>query len=235
MSIFKPKDQVKIDRVAMIIAGESGTGKTSQCMCLPADKTALITMEEGLLCFKKYGYMPKVVATVKTSKDLADAYVELIKGIDGVEYVFIDSLTEMADMVLTELKEDPKYADPKMTLKMFMTYGEKMTKLIKAFRDMSKYTVVFTCLTEIEKDGVDTFDSFNIPGSSVKNMLKSYFDLVLHLKAYKGEDDSEKRVLLTSASYSRIAKDRSGLLKPSEEANIGSIMTKILGVNHGQN
>lgn len=228
MSIFKPKDQVKINRLAMIIAGESGTGKTSQCMTLDSDKVALITMEEGLLCFKKHGYMPRIVASVKSSNDLATAYVELIKGIDGVEYVFIDSLTEMADMVLSELKDDPKYADPKMTLKMYMTYGEKMTKLIKAFRDMSNYTVIFTCLTEIEKDGLDTFDAFNIPGASVKNMLKSYFDVVLHLKAYKGDDDSEKRVMLTSASYSRISKDRSGTLLPSEEANLGAIMRKIL-------
>ena len=229
MSIFQHRDQVKTNRLAMIVAGESGTGKTSQCMTLPADKVAMITMEEGLLCFKKYNYMPRVVANVKTSEDLGKAYVELSKGIEGIEYVFIDSLTEMANMVLDELKADPKYADPKMTLKMYMTYGEKMTKLIKAFRDMNKYSVVFTCLTEVEKDGMDVYDDFNIPGSSVKAMLKSYFDITLHLKAIENEDGSEKRVLVTSASHSRISKDRSGVLAPIENANIGSIMTKILG------
>jgi hypothetical protein len=214
--------------MAIIIAGESGTGKTSQCMTLPQDKVAMLTLEEGLLCFKKHNYMPRIVATIRTSEDLAQAFIELSKGIDGIEYVFIDSLTEMANMVLDELKTDPKYQDPKMTLKMYMTYGDKMTKLIKAFRDMTKYSVIFTCLTEIEKDGTETYDDFNIPGSSVKAMLKSYFDITLHLKAIENEDGTEKRILLTSASHSRIAKDRSGALESVENANLGGIIRKIL-------
>ena len=229
MSIFKQGTKVKNDRFVAIIVGESGSGKTSQCVNLDASKVALITMEEGLLCFRKHNYMPRIVADVKTTDDLKMAYMELSKGIAGIEYIFIDSLTEIGNMVLTELKEDPKFSDPKLTLKMYMEYSDKMTKIIQVFQKMSNYSVIFTCLSEKEKDGLVTYDDFNIPGSSVKNNLKGWFDLVLHMKAYRDDDRNDKRIFLTSDADSRLAKDRSGILKEVEEANIANIIKKIMG------
>ena len=41
MSIFKKGTEIRNDRFVAIISGESGTGKTSQCMFLPAEKTAI--------------------------------------------------------------------------------------------------------------------------------------------------------------------------------------------------
>lgn len=229
MAIFKKKEQRTINRFVGLIVGESGAGKTTQCIHLDPAKTALIIVEDGTLCFKKHGYMPNNVAEIKTTDDLMEAYEELSRGIDGIEYVFIDSLTEIGEKVLEELKADEKYKDPKMTLKMYMVYGETMTKIIKAFRDLNRYSVIFTCLTEKEKDGLETYDDFNMPGSSVKNSLKAYFDLVLHLKTFKDDQDVEHRVFLTSATESRLAKDRSGVLESYEEANINNIINKVLG------
>jgi hypothetical protein len=216
-----------LNRMALLIVAESGVGKTSQCMHLPPDEVAFISLESGDLCFKKNNYKPRLKSVIKTVDDLTESFVQLNDGIDGIKYVFIDSLTEMGQMILSELKEDPRYQDPKNTLKMYGTYNEMMTKIIKSYRDMDKYTVIFTCLSTKEKDGMEVYDDYNIPGASVKNMLKSYFDLVLHMKVYK-DGEEEKRVFLTNSSVSRLAKDRSGLLEQAELANIGEIIAKIL-------
>lgn len=216
-----------LNRMALLIVAESGVGKTSQCMNLPPDEVAFISLESGDLCFKKKGYKPRLKSVIKSVDDLTESFVQLNDGIKGVKYVFIDSLTEMGQMILFELKEDPRYQDPKNTLKMYGTYNEMMTKIIKSYRDMDKYTVIFTCLSTKEKDGMEVYDDYNIPGASVKNMLKSYFDLVLHMKVYK-DGEEEKRVFLTSSSVSRLAKDRSGLLNEVESADIGEIIAKIL-------
>lgn len=228
MSIFKNGKTIENNRFVAIISGESGTGKTSQCRFLNPDETVILSGEEGLLCFKKYGYMPKLVASVKTVEDLEQAYDELSEGIDGIKNIFIDSLTEVAEVVLTSLKSDPKYADPKMALKMWGTYNDTMTKIIKSYRDLSQYNVIFTCLTEKAKDGLDTYDEFNLPGSALKSDLMSWFDICLHMVAYKDEDGSDQRVFLTSKSDTRLGKDRSGLLENTEPADLSAIINKII-------
>ncbi|MEY3787129.1 MAG: Pantoea phage vB PagS Vid5 [Pseudomonadota bacterium] len=216
-----------LNRMALLIVAESGVGKTSQCMNLSPDEVAFISLESGDLCFKKNKYKPRLKSVIKTVDDLTETFIELSKGIKGIRYVFIDSITEMGQMVLSELKADSRYVDPKFALKMYGEYNDTMTKIIKSYRDMSQYTVIFTCLSSKEKDGMESYDEFNIPGSSVKNNLKAYFDLVLHMKAYK-DDDGEKRIFLTNSSVSRLAKDRSGLLLEVENANIGELIAKIL-------
>ncbi len=225
---FELTKESDINRMAALIVAESGVGKTSQCMTLNPDEVAFISLESGDLCFKRTGYKPRLKSVIRTVDDLTESFVQLNDGIEGIKYVFIDSLTEMGQLVLSELKEDPRYTDPKNTLKMYGTYNEMMTKIIKSYRDMDKYTVIFTCLSSKEKDGMEVFDDYNIPGSSVKNMLKSYFDLVLHMQAYK-DGEEEKRIFLTNSSVSRLAKDRSGVLEEVEDANIGEIVAKILG------
>lgn len=224
---FELTKDTDLNRMALLIVAESGVGKTSQCMTLPANEVAFISLESGDLCFKKSKYKPRLKSVIKSVADLGETFSQLNDGIDGIKYVFIDSLTEMAQLVLAELKVDPKYIDPKNMLKMYGQYNDTMTKIIKSYRDMDKYTVIFTCLSSKEKDGMETYDEFNIPGTAVKNNLKAFFDLVLHMKAFKDEQ-SEKRVFLTNSSVSRLGKDRSGLLEEVIEANIGEIITKIL-------
>lgn len=225
---FELTKDTDINRMALLIVAESGVGKTSQCMTLNPDEVAFISLESGDLCFKRSNYKPRLKSVIKTVDDLTETFSQLVDGIDGIKYVFIDSLTEMGQMVLSELKDDPHYGLPKNALPMYGKYNEMMTKIIKSYRDMDKYTVIFTCLSSKEKDGVEIYDDYNIPGTSVKNMLKSYFDLVLHMQVYK-DGDEEKRVFLTNSSVSRLAKDRSGLLEEVEDANIGELIVKILG------
>ena len=71
-------------------------------------------------------------------------------------------------------------------------------------------------------------DEFNIPGQMVKDNIKAFFDLVLHLKIYEVEKQKIRK-FVTDNAESRLAKDRSGKLLPYEDADLMSVINKILG------
>jgi phage nucleotide-binding protein len=222
---FKSTKDVSSSRFVALIVGPSGIGKTSQVRYLPEGKTLILSAEAGLLCLQGTDY---AVAEIKTTEELMNVFSYLNNGAD-FQYIFIDSLTEILEIVLTELKEDPRYSDPKMTLKMYGTYNEQATKIIKAFRDLSSYSVIFTCLDENAKNGVEVVKEFNIPGSSIKNSLMAWFDLVLHLHAFTDEEGKVHRKFITDSTISPLAKDRSGKLESYEDADLSAIINKVLG------
>lgn len=223
--LFKNTQQVSSSRFVALIVGSSGIGKTSQARFLPEDRTLIISAEAGLLCLKGTNYS---VAEIKSTDDLMEVYNFLTKEPRKFDYIFIDSLTEIGQMVLAELKEDPKYSAANMALKMYGQYNDIMTKIVKVFRDLTDYSVIFTCLDEQVKDGVELKDDFNLPGSSVKASIKAWFDLVLHLKSFEIEGEEPVRKFITNAAVSRLAKDRSGLLESYEDADLSAIINKVL-------
>lgn len=223
---FKSTKDVSSSRFVSLIVGASGAGKTSQVRHLSEEETLIISAESGLLCLGGTDY---AVAEINSTEDLMNVYKFLTIDPPKFKYIFIDSLTEILEIVLAELKEDPKYADPKNTLKMYGAYNEQATKIIKAFRDLTNYSVIFTCLDENAKNGVEIVKEFNVPGSSIKNNLMAWFDLVLHLQTFKTEDGETVRKFITDVSESPLAKDRSGKLEPYENANLGEIIIKVLG------
>lgn len=224
---FKNTKDVSSSRFVALLVGASGAGKTSQCRFLPEDRTLILSAEAGLLCLQGTEYK---VAEINSTESLMEVYTFLTKKPKQFDYIFIDSLTEILEVVLAELKEDPKYADPKNTLKMYGAYNEQATKIIKAFRDLTDYSVIFTCLDENAKNGVEIVKEFNVPGSSIKNNLMAWFDLVLHLNTFKDEEGKTIRKFITDVSESPLSKDRSGKLEPYEDADLSAIINKVLGV-----
>lgn len=222
---FKSTKEVSSSRFVALIVGASGLGKTSQVRFLPEDRTLIISAEAGLLCLKGTNYPVKEITS---TDDLMEVYEFLTKKPKMFDYIFIDSLTEIGEMVLTELKNDPKYAGANMALKMYGQYNDIMTKIVKVFRDLTDYSVIFTCLDEQVKNGMELEDQFNLPGSSVKSSIKAWFDLVLHMKAYRNEEGQTIRKFITDASESRLAKDRSGALDSFEDADLSAIINKVL-------
>jgi len=221
--------EVASRRIIALIGGPSGIGKTTLAKTLkPTGKTLIISMESGLLCLSGTDID---VWEIESSEDLKEAYQDLCKPkyIAKYDNVFIDSLTEMGDIVLDELKADPKYQPSNMALKMYGAYNDKMASWIKIFRDLSDYSVFMSILTEDVKDGLELVEGFNIAGTKIKNSIKAWFDEVLFYKVYEDEDGKSHRKLVTDIAEAPLAKDRSGKLDPYEVADLSVIVNKILG------
>lgn len=231
--IFKSTKELSNKRVAGLIVGESGIGKTSLAKTfeLPHDNVLIISAESGLLCLQGTDIAVHEIDPSDAMGSIGEIYGYL--GTDEAKarfkYVFIDSLTEISQLVLSNLKEDPKLADPKNAFPLWNRYAEDMVKVVKVFRDFTDYTVFFTCLTKKEKDGTMMVDEVNVQGNTLKDNLKSYFDLVLHYKIFTDKDGVKHRSLVSDMSESPLSKDRSGKLESYEPADLSAIINKILG------
>lgn len=223
--------------VKMLVFGASGMGKTSLAKTMP--KPLVISAERGLLSLGG------------TEIDFIDISVDLVKGQDGKEHevsvplyerpaklrevfeylqtedarkkyqsVMLDSLTEMAQGVRAQCEVSGKKG-----WEMWGLYSATMINLIKAFRDLPFYHVVFTCLEEEDKDeNGKRFYSPAMPGTAAKEFLVPAFDEVFRYYIVNG-----KRALGTEVQEAYKAKDRSGKLLPIESPDIGAVIRKIRG------
>jgi len=222
MKILSTND-VAIKRAAMLVVGPSGVGKTSLVKTLPEKDTLIISLEAGLLCLQGTNY-PVVEVH---SKDQLNEICNFLQQENIYKYIFIDSLTEMGQMILAELKQDPKLADPKNSFLLWGKYAELVTAYIKFFRDLEA-NVVMTCLEGSGEDGLEKISTFNIPGASIKDNIKSWLDICLVYKIFENDNKEKIRRLVTSQEEHSLAKDRSGKLRPYEVPNLIDIFNKIL-------
>lgn len=229
---IKKTGEIATKRFVALIVGPSGIGKTSLVKTLPEPESniLIISAESGLTCLDGTNIDVIEIDPSKPTTSLEEIYdfLQEEKTKKKYKYVFIDSLTEIGQLIVTELKKDPHYGQAKNALQLWGKYSEIMTMVCKSYRDMSDYSVIFTCLDATEKDGLEKIESFNIQGTSIKNSLKSWFDMVLFYKIYIDENGDKHRKLVTDTSESPLAKDRTGKLEQYEDADLSAIINKVI-------
>lgn len=236
--MIKSLDDYTTNRVVGLIVGASAIGKTSLFGTLDGN-TLIGSAESGLLSLKKF---PKEVRDriqfweINNMDDLKKFFLYCASEECKKKYqnIGIDSLTEIGDKLLLELKADEKLGADNMMLKMYGKYNDDFTKIIKALRDMKPYNVWFTCLNKYEKDGLEMREEYNFPGAKVKDNIQAWFDIALKYEVFE-KDDQKFRKLVTDVTVNRLSKDRSGKLAAYENPHLGEITKKILGENHGKN
>lgn len=145
---------------------------------------------------------------------------------DADVWVVLDSLTEIASRCAEELKK--KYPSHSDGLKMWGEYNDKMTAVVKSFRDL-KFNVVVTALEAVEVDELNRrYYGPAIQGNQLKQRLSSYFDESFFMTSLKQSDGAERRVFITQPYERYPAKDRSGKLDQFERPDLGYIRDKIL-------
>lgn len=231
-------------RCALVI-GPAGIGKTSllrsilgQCydpetgwtQCQePAGKVLTLSAESGLLCVRDLIANGMIEGfEISSFADMREAYTALQNPEfrERYSWVFIDSLTEIAARCVESAKQ--KFPGGGDSFKLWGEYNDSMTALIKSFRDMQEYNVVFTCLETISQDQNNVrYKAPMISGSALKERLTSFFDEVLYMERETDDDGTETVVFKTRETG--VAKDRSGKLNAIEPANLLTIRNKIIG------
>lgn len=226
------------NRLKILIVGESGTGKTTLAKTIK-EPTLVISAEAGLLSL--HGTDIDVIDISQDDKQnlipederisrLQEAYKYLLtkEAREKYKWVFIDSITEINENVMSYLNK--KYPDAKHNMQKFGENAKIMKKIIKDYRDLPHYNVVFTCLIT----NTQTEDGIQIKQPMVTGKLKdnitAYFDEVfmLYTKPSEDQDKEDTRHLLTGAHNSiPFTKDRSGKLKLVEKPDLQEVATKI--------
>lgn len=221
--------------VKVLVYSSAGMGKTM--LCATAPMPVVISAESGILSLSRsniervFGKKTKgitynlAIIEIESIDDLTDAreWCES-KEAEQFETVCLDSISEMAEVVLNNAKRQVK--DPRQA------YGELMEKMgttIRSFRDLKGKHVYMTSKEDYIKDEVNGTCKFGpmMPGKQLAKDLPYLYDEVFNLNIAKLENGKPYRYLRTQPDIQFHAKDRSGALDEIEEPNLTKIFNKI--------
>ena len=219
------KDAIDARAPTIIVYGGSGVGKTTLIASLQG-KLLILSSESGLLSLAGADLDADVVE-VNSIDALRAVYAELRNGDHGYDWVILDSVSEIAEVVLSAEKSKTK--DPRQA---YGALQDEMIKIMRAFRDLA-CGVYFSAKLHTNKDEATGRVSYGIgmPGSKLGEGIPYLFDEVFRMIVID-EDDGRggkvaNRYLLTNTDGKSVAKDRSGRLDTLEVADLGAIVAKI--------
>lgn len=223
-------EDVTSDGIKALIYSEPGNGKTTLAATLDLKRTLIISFESGLLSIlDEKGFEDLQYVEPSNLSDLKDIYDNLKNDKDlAAKYdtIFIDSLSEISDMMLEALKQDPTvYTGMKDNMKLYMINQEKVVGIAKSFRDLKGYNVIMTALAATKTTNMVEKLLPSMAGQKLADKLPPLYDFVWYLEV---TSDGERR-LITQPTSSITAKSRSRKLESAEEPNLGNILLKIKG------
>ena len=212
--------------IKAMIHGPSGSGKTYSIATIPnQDRVLILSAEAGLLSLKDV--VPNTdVAVISTVEELREVYdyVEEGEGRDKYDTVVLDSLTEIAQQVLSA--EMGKTKDGRKA------YGEMnniVIKLVKAFRDLRGKNVILICQqAKVSDSDGRIFYGPMMPGKTLTEQLPYTMDLVGCLRTRRDENgEVERTIQFAELDEYYLAKNRGGKLDDYEDVNWTAIFGKI--------
>lgn len=238
MKISNTKNISATSALKMVVYGMSGVGKTSLAKTI-GEPTLLISAESGLLTLAgadidvidiSQDDNGNVIPKEKRIGRLGEVYQFLLSDEAKKKYrwVFIDSLTEISQNLVECLQAE--FPDRKDSLVLYGENSKRLRSLVKSFRDLPHYNVIFTALSVIDKDESGMrFTTIDLVGNFASK-LPGFFDEVFFMSV----DKDGKRFLVTESTDRAVAKDRSGRLDKLEVPDLSVISSKIRQANKQQ-
>jgi len=208
--------------IKVLVYGKGGIGKTKLMGTAP--NPIILSCEGGLLSLEEDDIDYIDISSVD---DIYEAY-DFVKSKKGRKYetVGLDSISEIAEIVLLDFKDKEK--DGRQA---YQKMAEEMYKIVRMFRDLRKRNVVFSAKRMSQEDADTGMTQYvaSMPGKAVVNFLPYQFDEVFYMTFHENDNGNRQRVLMTDTSYEHDAKDRSGKLNKMERPNLTKIFRKISG------
>jgi hypothetical protein len=208
--------------VKTLIYGAAGMGKTP--LCATAPNPIILSVEDGLLSLRRQ-HVPFIL--IRSYDDLKNAR-ESLAGNFGARFqtICLDSVTEIADVCLTE----SKVKNPKAFGAAYGDMADLIIDEFRRFRYLPKH-VVFTAQMGNWKDGLTGAMMWGpaFPGNKLDQKVPYMFDEMWQLMKFTDPTDGkDKPILRTQPNNQFQAKDRSGSLAPWEFSDLTYLFNKIM-------
>lgn len=211
--------------IKILVHGPAGMGKT--CLCATMPNPIIISAESGLLSLRGVD-IP--VIEVSSMDDLEKAYNWIATSDDAKQFesICLDSISEIAEVVLAKEKKDEKDAR-----KAYGTMQDTMNALVRIFRDIPDKNIYMAAKQERINDDNRLLYGPKMPGQKLGQDIGYFFDEVFSYEIYTDSEGGHHRVLRTQPDGKSVAKDRSGSLEELERPDLGYIIRKIKGETDG--
>jgi len=211
---IKKTSEIPFNGVKCIVYGGAGVGKTR--LCATAPKPIIISAESGLLSLSE---VDCDFIEIKSLNQLDEAY-RALKSDNTYETICLDSLSEIAEVLITELK--PQFKDARQA---YGALSDAMMPMLRKFRDLPGKNTVFTCkLIRIQDEETGKIsEEIMMPGKVLSYQIPYIVDELFKMKLGK----KKVSVLQTTPDRISFAKDRSGALSDEEAPNMTDIINKI--------
>lgn len=203
--------------VNAIIYGMSGIGKTVLCSTAPSP--IILNAERGLLSLAGKDIAS---AEINSLQDMQEAFQFLKKGDHEFKSVCIDSISEIAEKILVEYKQEER--DPRAA---YGRMADEIIAIVRRFKELPMHVFFIAKQGRIEDafSGKTNYGP-SYPGQVLSQNLSYHLDLVLAMRIGKHEGN-EYRYLQAKADIQYEAKDRSGRLDAKEKPDLSIIVDKI--------
>lgn len=223
---FNPKriSDIALSGIKVALFGDSGVGKTYQIRTLK--RPFVVSAEKGLLTLAKYDEVADVsYGEIKSMADLKECRIWLQNNPDEYDTIVLDSVSEIAEICLSEAKKSNKDSRK--------AYGDMMDIVmeeIKAFLNIEGKDMVFI----FQNGRIEDSDSGKVlyspitPSSKFAAKMPYLFDEVLAVRARPIKDEQGNtqidRFIQCQNDGVWNCKDRSGYLYIEENADLGSLL-----------
>lgn len=216
--------QITQNGIKCVVYGQSGVGKTRLILTCP--RPLVLSAEKGLLSIRGNNVM--MMPEISTLAELVAAQNWCLndKGSAAFDTVIIDSITEIAEVVLrisSSTNKDGRKAHGEATSLI-------VNNVFRGFRDVPRKHVVFIAKERGDEDAFTHVVQYkpDMPNTTMRTALPGYFDFVFRYINTLTPDGQRWSGLQTFGDAQCIAKDRSGKLGPYELPNLGALFAKAM-------
>jgi hypothetical protein len=226
--------------INVLVYGDSGVGKTvfagSSQLVPEMTPVLLIDIEGGALSLT-HTYPEVDVVRVQTWDEMQGLYNELHAERHKYKTVILDSLTEIQKFsmynIMKEVVDDNPERDPDIAgMREWGKNIEQMRRYVRAFRDLPINTI-FTALAREDKDNRGQITKKPSLSGKLAGEVAAFLDIVLYYyvkNVKQGDEVVRQRLMLTSATDTTTAKDRTGKLPLIlESPTMSDIYSAVIG------
>lgn len=223
-----------VESVNALIYGQSGAGKTVFAGS-GSEKDLIIAIEHGTASAARQGSKASVL-DVRTWDQLDEAVTALTDDPERFDWVIIDSLTKMQDLIWDDIMANATRNNPNRSpyKRELQEYGEAQMRLSSIVERLngSDVNVIWTALSELQVD--EEANEFQMPsvhgqGGKLAAWVCAQMDIVMYISVARNRERETFRKFQFNKSPEVFAKDRFDLFpKPVKNLTLEKMTAKLL-------